>query len=540
MKNNININRQPLTQSDIGKGKNFNALLKKYNAVTKPFYKTKFFLSSTIVTCAVVLFTGIYYFSHHVSTPANNPRVSQKAEQTDTVNQAKSFITPGTSIQINKTSTKPKLSSALTASSKTTDAITISDIYKQFDKVPQLFIIASNKDTSITCAEGTIIKIKAHSFLDEKSGGEINGTIRVRVKEYYKLSDILLAKLSTMNDNNILETGGMINIVAYNKDKACVLKKSKPIEISFPTNDKKEDMQLFTGTWTNNYLINWSLDTGHISKLRVLQSDTLKTYEGNKDYLLDCSKPVFDENDPELKYGYHRVISYPRFYEKDIQPVLVSYIVYKDGHVGKARIVRSSYHTLDSVALDCVRHLPKCQIPGKEAGGQPVDVKMETDVAFISEPGNTAANGDYNILISPWASRYTMADSTELLKQGAKGLSYYMFNTTSLGWINCDRFENNPSARVDYVVNCNKVEDNNVSIVFHSYKSILNGYRHSSHFTFWVPENENITLVAIKYEHGKPYLAVKETKTSATPENDLVYQPVTMSLLQTEMEKLDQ
>ena len=50
---------------------------------------------------------------------------------------------------------------------------------------------------------------------------------------------------------------------------------------------------------------------------------------------------------------------------------------------------------------------------------------------------------------------------------------------------------------------------------------------------------EKITIFAIKYFDNKPYLAVKETKTSNQTENDLVFQAVTLEILKKEMKKLD-
>ena len=54
-----------------------------------------------------------------------------------------------------------------------------------------------------------------------------------------------------------------------------------------------------------------------------------------------------------------------------------------------------------------------------------------------------------------------------------------------------------------------------------------------------IPAGEKVTLVAIKYQNSKPYLAVKEAVTAAKGESDLVFQPVTLQSLKDEMKKLD-
>jgi hypothetical protein len=78
------------------------------------------------------------------------------------------------------------------------------------------------------------------------------------VTEYYKLSDILLANLSTVSNGKHLETGGMLFIEAKKGAIELELKDNKPIDISFPTKNKKQGMQLFSGEWKDKNM-NWTL-----------------------------------------------------------------------------------------------------------------------------------------------------------------------------------------------------------------------------------------------------------------------------------------
>ncbi|HOZ88392.1 MAG TPA: hypothetical protein PL029_11580, partial [Bacteroidia bacterium] len=133
----------------------------------------------------------------------------------------------------------------------------ISELLRQLEKTTQTFSISHDKDVTIVCAEGTSIKIKGNSFVSAGSGNEITEDLKIEVKEYYKLSDILIANLSTTSGKDILETGGMIYMAATSGNKNCVLKKESSIEIGFPYLKKKEQMELFNGDLVSDK-VNWT------------------------------------------------------------------------------------------------------------------------------------------------------------------------------------------------------------------------------------------------------------------------------------------
>ncbi|WP_231565580.1 energy transducer TonB [Psychroserpens sp. Hel_I_66] len=133
----------------------------------------------------------------------------------------------------------------------------------EIKKRPQTISFNTQNDTTIICKEGTVLKISKGSFVNSKTGKTINGTIELKVTEYYKLSDILLANLSTVSNGKQLETGGMLFIEAKQGGTDLNLKDDKPIEISFPTKNKKKGMQLFNGEWEDEN-INWTLQNDEI------------------------------------------------------------------------------------------------------------------------------------------------------------------------------------------------------------------------------------------------------------------------------------
>jgi hypothetical protein len=123
----------------------------------------------------------------------------------------------------------------------------ISKSFETLKKQSQIITFNTSKDTIIKCKEGTILKIKANSFVRSGSKRAVKGIIYFEVTEYYKLSDILMANLTTTSKGQQLETGGMLHIEAFQGDELVELKTNSTIDILMPTKNKKESMQLFSG-----------------------------------------------------------------------------------------------------------------------------------------------------------------------------------------------------------------------------------------------------------------------------------------------------
>lgn len=397
----------------------------------------------------------------------------------------------------------------------------ISDNKLRFDKQAQAFSISTGNDTVLTCAEGTMIKVKANSFVSEKTDKAITGLVKISVTEFYKISDILLSNLSTTSNGQLLETAGMVNITATANNENLKLKKGQLIEIQFPTKRKENDMQLFSGTWGNEMHINWMTQITAQQEIFVMVEEMPKFSGGYNDISRFLSSTV--------KYPQQAL-------EQGVQgTVYVSFVINEKGEVSDPRIVRGVSPDLDEAALNAIRKMPDWT-PGKKHG-QNVSVLMTLPVRF--DLGNNSY-GDSTLV---WKGNFKESfeksfTDTTFNKASSGNIMYYVFNSTQLGWINCDRFID-VSPKTNYIVKLDKDIDN-VRIVFDRYKSAMDVYPKNGVYTFNnVPVGEKITIVAIKRVNNKPYLAVKQTKTSSQVEKDLLFQPVTMEMLQTEMKKLD-
>lgn len=397
------------------------------------------------------------------------------------------------------------------------------DFYQKNAKKSQQFVINTSKDTTIICAEKTKIKIKANSFVSAKTGKVIDGNVQISVKEYYSISDIVMANLSTTSDGKLLETGGMIDVTANSNGEQCVLSKGKSIEIGFPTKKIKEDMQLFTGQWKNN-AVNWKID---ISAEKISTNDS-------KDIEV---KPVFPGGDKAL----FNIISSSVFYPEDdvAGRVVVAFDIDTKGKAINPKIIKKLHPEIDQQVIKVIQKLPN--FTPAQMDGKAVQSNYTITLYFDSESGrnvsqtNTTYNQNFK---ADFEEKY---DSNPIEKATINEISYYYFSSSKLGFINCDRFiETNRSLLIDYAIELDTESETMVTIVFKKYKSIMNRKSTTQMIGFdRVPKNQEITIVALKYYNEKPYLAVKKTTTSDVIETGLVFEPVTMDKLKAEMNKLN-
>jgi TonB family protein len=240
------------------------------------------------------------------------------------------------------------------------NSLTIKAIFKEFDTKPfQEHKIMGSTDTTIYLQEGTIIKIPSNAFIIEKTGQKPRGKVRLLFKEYYSLSDILLANLTTTTKTETLETGGMIYINASSGSDTLALEKE--IEISFPFTEKVEDMQLFTGERDTSDVLVWEIPLAEESDL---ETDDETGVIGIVEQM-----PVFPGGYESFVQFLRANIKYPsEARRKGLEgTVYVSIVIDADGDAGEKKVLKGLDKILDQAALDAFGNMPAWK-PGKVAG----------------------------------------------------------------------------------------------------------------------------------------------------------------------------
>lgn len=278
-----------------------------------------------------------------------------------------------------------------------------SPIAPYFPKSAQVFKLTPNDSHVIKTEGGIQINIDKDIFKDIAW----HKMIEIHVTEYFNKGDFVLGDLKTVTTNNIpLESKGMINIQAIQKEDTLELKDGKSIDLIFPNRYVEDGAELFSGIQPNNDII-WNQTTFNSGRL-FTSSGWSTSWHGTADYVEDT-------------------ISTSRWW----------------------------YETIGDETLKITE-----------------TINYEDNKKII-----------YDSIVA----------ENEILMQA------FTQSTSSLGWINCDRFWNDPGPKTDLIVEYDGQDEPLISVVFEDINSILPySYREDNKFYFKnVPVGMNIKIVGL-------------------------------------------
>jgi TonB family protein len=393
----------------------------------------------------------------------------------------------------------------------------IADVISLPKKKYQYFIINQSKDTTIIGIEGTKISFKANSFKSESK------TIKIRLKEYYKMSDIAFSNLTTETiDNKLLETGGMIYIDAMSNNRKVELKNDAKFEIGFPSDNKKEGMKLFDGIEKNNN-VKWTESI-------VANNNESEIVEERIDedlFTVVETMPAFKGGQEKLFQYLNENLEYPETARNNgiSGTVFVNFTVNSEGDIKDVRVLRGIHPLLDTEAVRVVQSMPKWN-PGIQKGKK-VAVSYNLPIKFTLR-GFAPWNGQYSEETKRFndslrevrksdVEQSLFNDEGQSLKTKSNqennvisGVNNYVFAASNLGWINCDRFSANNNTKTTLLI-LTEDANTNVRLIFHSIKGVMSGYNEDKYSRFnRIPVKEEVTIFAIKFIDKQPYVALKE------------------------------
>lgn len=388
--------------------------------------------------------------------------------------------------------------------------------FKTIDQGFQNFELNTNLDTTLICKQGTVLTIHRSSFLIASNLAEVKGTITLQVKEYYSISDILSARLTTHSGDNILETGGMLFIQASSDGELCKLKDNSPIDISFPFAEKKDSMLLFSGSWTNQK-INWELFPPNEANQKEIVKE-IAAYPGGsialKNFLL--RNLVYPDSLADMGIG---------------GIVQMDFVIDETGKAKDVNFKNRSQKGFRDAILNTFSKMPTWQ-PAKRNG---VAIKSTYTQSI------TFYNAEQNINDTIFKKDFeaTISDSN-INSVKTADIRQYIFSTSKLGWINCDRFYNSPKPRTDIYVDCGNYTEVDIKLVFHSFKAVLDNYTSKTTYKFQnIPDDEAITVVVVKKVNNDTFISLTDSNTNFKTLNNLVFEKVTMEKLKQKLEQLN-
>ncbi len=355
----------------------------------------------------------------------------------------------------------------------------IFELYKKTERKPQEFCINNSRDTSLRCEKGTIIYIKANAF--KISNSCKSSCVTIKVKEDFFKSDMILDNLSTTSNGKIIETQGMIYTEAKdcNENKISLIR-GKDLVVFLPTDSIRNDAKIFQGNRRpHDSIMNWT-----VSNNSVLTNFTLAELNCCADWLgcggvkkckfFFCKIRRFFNNIFSNKPS--RVLTRPEP-PKEMLPKCqkLEELYKKYGVLSLQGLVDAiNKPLLDSFGVKSVVEL------------QDTLQKLNTYKIELSYLNKTLSYNDFK---------------------------YYVFNTSKLGWSNVDCFADiKPDQMVKLKVNLKAANNIDCKIVFKNRKFVIPASKESKKYEFdKIPKGEEIWIIAIKYDDGKPYLSMQET-----------------------------
>jgi len=221
MKNKININRKPLTPSDIEKGKNFNALIENYKKATIPFYKRKLFYYSIGVAASLIILFFVFVPQNKQYTPlAQRPFIDP----------------PCKNLQI-----------------KFAD-----------------YIVPAEQGGTYQYKTGSKITVPANAFLS-KDGKIVKGDVNLVYREFHDQADIMFSGIPMAYDSiKQLASAGMLEISANQNGNQLQVNPKALINVQMACTD--------TGSQYNCYYLDTTAKKWVcISKADFIKTDSIKS-----------------------------------------------------------------------------------------------------------------------------------------------------------------------------------------------------------------------------------------------------------------------
>jgi hypothetical protein len=392
--------------------------------------------------------------------------------------------------------------------------ISLNEFYSKLKKEAQAFTILPGRDTTLVGKEGTRLAIPANAFVS-KTGTRTTGVVRIILTEFYQYDDIVAAKLSTTAGGRQLVTGGMLHLQADADGEAVALSPQKSIEVKMPTDNYDERMQLFTGSkGISNpkrvaFVENRMIDTVRLVPMHPVDSNAIDWKPAGQEQTIPGRENAYNIKVLNLAAAPYKVsnrnktarfllskdITIP---EKQLKEKLLSRY---DGFYNKIKFKRVPHSRSRNV-------IDSAWIEYRWASFKKL-VSPEERIRYMERVRNDSIN---------YAVRL-------------KSLKNYSFTITTLGWLNCDKWQNDPTPKIEFTINLGAGQEaaNFVSqLVFTRYKSVMNGYYTDSKIQFRnIPENEPVQLVSIGVKEGKVVYCIQPLVVSRKEVTDLRFEETT-------------
>ena len=424
-------------------------------------------------------------------------------------------------------------------------------------------------DSKLTLTKGTEVSIPANAFCHLDGTPLMGGKVDLTFKEAFEYSDMVDERLYTQTEDQLLETGGMIYIEASQNGQPLRMQDGKSIELLFPVQEMKDGMELFTASEDENGII-WE-ETGE-QITNVKEKPNTPPIKVDLSPLLDfafADADILDLNYPEMiPYPRPARIAYPPFkdnyteegYEEALQKYHAVMEAYEKDKVDRPERLKQWEEEVERRKQDIYKHKKyfaglkireevKLNLVRLKSKKDEICHARLTDVLFqfldndigrvgydewyylrkafgkglgdviehggLSMPQFTLTDGS-RFCPDFMAALKEVQNSIEDVKfemgvADTKSVNRYLMRTSSLGWINCDRFyEMVEEDKMDLQF-ASVSDDDRYYLVFKDMKSLIRPRKVDGNIVFkGIPKGENVRLVGINVQDGNAFLASQD------------------------------
>ena len=400
--------------------------------------------------------------------------------------------------------------------------------------------IKAGEAVTVECKKGTKLFFPAGSFV-YPSGKAVEGKVRLVVEECYDVDEMLAAKLSTTSEGRRLETAGMIKVQAFVGSTEVNLREDGRYNIYFPVEGKrKSDFELFYGYRDSSGKIDWKLEetsepiaeTVSPSQPASIRNDCFVQISASQ-YRCGTRIQEMDYFNWPLSNGQNLNQWFVSNFNPDPSMLddfcarrmyaQITFHINEDGSFRDYYVSHTSREQYDRLLASTLSQMPALDMEKF----MPVYTEDHACILSFGRQQESSANE----FIERFSKKYDYADPKQTMTDVAtEDLNYYLFSSTELGWINCDRFISNDRPLVDVIVEVPSTSEASVSMIFDQDKCILSAMKEGNTFVFHqVPSNTNVRIITLDNAGGAPRMEVKSTNTSTKSHLVKDAKPITLA-----------
>lgn len=140
--------------------------------------------------------------------------------------------------------------------SKGVNSTNLDGLYTWVTPDKQIFDLNPGSSHTLECKNGTLIIVPKNAFID-KEGNTITEIVQLEVVEALNVADMLAYNLTTMNNDKVLQSGGMLYVQPRLNGEKVEIQADKPLHIEVPTQKIVPEMMAWKGVVDQNGDINW-------------------------------------------------------------------------------------------------------------------------------------------------------------------------------------------------------------------------------------------------------------------------------------------